>query len=148
MDAALVTTAVLALDAARANGTDVSFAGMRKAMRVAVDEDPMQAALVTVLGGSVLFYLAERGHNPKVVRFEDALVFCTTCLNVGYSDIFAKTPAGKAIASTLMTFGPALAAKLFDPPSRVAGESDRALLEAQRAIAHKLDAILGELRKE
>jgi hypothetical protein len=47
-----------------------------------------------------------------------------------------------------MTFGPELAAKLFDPPCRVAGESDRALLEAQRAIAHKLDAILGELRKE
>ncbi len=36
--------------------------------------------------------------NPKVKRFEDALVFCTTCMSVGYSDIFAKTPTGKAVS--------------------------------------------------
>jgi voltage-gated potassium channel len=79
--------------------------------------DPMGAVLATVLGGSWLFYKAERGHNPKVKSFYDALVYVSTNLSVGYSDIFAKTPRGKAIGSVLMTYGPAMAAKIFDTPA-------------------------------
>ena len=110
------------------------------------------ATVVTVLGGSFLFYVAEKGHNPKVTSYWDALVFISTCLSVGYADIFARTPAGKAIASAVMTFGPAMSGAILEPPAR-GGESGKArsaalteLLQVQRAIAGKLDAILEELR--
>ncbi len=78
--------------------------------------DPMGTVLAAVVSSAWLFYKAERGHNPKVESFYDALVYCSTNMSVGYSDIFARTPAGKAIGSLLMTYGPAMAAKIFDPP--------------------------------
>ncbi len=80
-------------------------------------KDPMGSVLATVLGGAWLFYTAERGHNPKVKSYYDALVYVSTNLSVGYSDIFAKTPRGKAIGTALMTYGPAMAAKIFDAPA-------------------------------
>lgn len=151
IDPAMAATAVLALSSARARGVDLSLASVGATLRHAVEEDPMQAALATVLGSSVLFYYAERGANPEVRRFEDALVFCTTCLNVGYAQIYARTPTGKAIAAFLMTYGPALASKILDPPrrdaEREAAKESEALLAAQRSIADKLDAILSELQR-
>ena len=80
-------------------------------------KDPMGSVLAAVLGGAWLFYKAERGHNPKVKSYYDALVYCSTNLSVGYSDIFAKTPRGKAIGTALMTYGPAMSAKIFDTPT-------------------------------
>src|SRR6478672_8154045 len=80
-------------------------------------KDPMGSVLAAVLGGAWLFYKAERGHNPKVKSYYDALVYVSTNLSVGYSDIFAKTPRGKAIGTALMTYGPAMAAKIFDAPT-------------------------------
>lgn len=151
IESAMAATALLALSSSRANGVDLSLASVAETLRHAVDEDPMQAALATVLGSSVLFYYAERGANPQVERFEDALVFCTTCLNVGYAQVFARTPAGKAIAAFLMTYGPALASRILDPPrphlARDVPTESEQLLAAQRTIADKLDAILGELRR-
>ena len=79
--------------------------------------DPMGSVLAAVLGGAWLFYKAERGHNPKVKSYYDALVYVSTNLSVGYSDIFAKTSRGKAIGTALMTYGPAMAAKIFDAPT-------------------------------
>lgn len=71
--------------------------------------------LASVLGVStVLFYLAEREHNPKVNDIWDALVYTTTCLSVGYGDIFAHTPIGKVLGSALMTVGPSMAGKALD----------------------------------
>jgi hypothetical protein len=86
-------------------------------------KDPMGSVLATVLGGAWLFYKAERGHNPKVKSYYDALVYVSTNLSVGYSDIFAKTPRGKAIGTALMTYGPAMAAKIFDAPTAPAGSA-------------------------
>jgi len=79
--------------------------------------DPMGTVLATVLGGAWLFYRAERGHNPNVKSYYDALVYVSTNLSVGYCDIFARTPRGKAIGAMLMTYGPAMATKIFDAPS-------------------------------
>lgn len=118
MDHALLATAVLALASAPRGALPTSLDELGNLVRARADGDPMQAAITAVLGGAALFYRAERGVNPKVQRFEDALVFCTTCMSVGYSDIFARTPTGKAVASFLMTFGPALSARLLDAPKR------------------------------
>ena len=57
--------------------------------------EPANAIVLTVLGAAAAFYVAERGKNPKVTSFYDALVYAATNLSVGYSDIFAKTPGGK-----------------------------------------------------
>jgi len=106
--------------------------------------DPMGTVLATVLGGAWLFYRAERGHNPKIQSYYDALVYVSTNLSVGYSDIFAKTPRGKAIGSALMTYGPAMAAKIFDPPAATAAAAVAAPESAatSAAIVERLDRIL------
>jgi hypothetical protein len=115
-----------------------------------VASDPFDAAVVTVVGGAFLFYVAEKGRNPKVQTYWDALVFISTCMSVGYADVFARTPAGKAIASAVMTVGPALSGAILEEPrSPVAKSADNGASEAiavQRVIVEKLEAILGELR--
>ncbi len=113
-------------------------------------EDPMNAIVATVLLGSAAFYRAERDHNPKVASFYDALVYVSTNLSVGYSDILATTDAGKAIGAMLMTYGPALADRVFDVPNEAAqraaeGERSEAAL---RDIAGKLELILKELQSQ
>jgi voltage-gated potassium channel len=151
---ALDESAALALVASLAGvsgGGAASYGSLKNGLRAAIANDPFDATVVTVLGGSFLFYVAERGHNPKVTSYWDALVFISTCLSVGYADIFARTPAGKAIASAVMTFGPAMSGALLDPPATTESKegekgASSELLEVQRAIVDKLDAILGELR--
>jgi hypothetical protein len=119
-----------------------ALARLKSGLREKYVDDPIGSTTTTVLVASWLFYRAERGHNPKVQSFYDALVYVSTNLSVGYSDILAKTPAGKAIGSTLMTFGPAMAAGLLDEPN--AGKKSRA--ETQ-AIVDRLDGILAALER-
>ena len=119
-------------------------------MRDKQAEDPMNATVFTVLLGAAAFYAAERGKNPKVTSFYDALVYVSTNISVGYSDIFAKTDMGKTIGSALMTYGPALATRVFDPPHEAreqaaGGERSEAAL---RDIAGKLELILQELQQQ
>jgi hypothetical protein len=127
-----------------------TYAALKQGLKEAAASDPFDAAMVTVLGGSFLFYVAEKGKNPQVTSFWDALVFISTCLSVGYADVFARTPAGKAIAAAVMTFGPALSGALFEGGASPAEEKTAPAPELaafQRAIVEKLDAILGELRR-
>ena len=117
---------------------DQRFAGLT--------ENPAQSTVSLVTGAAVLFYLAERNHNPKVRDIYDALVYCTTNISVGYCDIFAHTPAGKLIGSALMTIGPSLAAKTLDgskgaaaAPTLSSDETQQQILATLREIAAKLD---------
>jgi hypothetical protein len=126
-------------------GVPMSVGGLKQAAKAAIAKDPIDAISVTVLGGSYLFYLAEKGHNPKVESYFDALVFISTCLSVGYSDIFARTSAGKAIATAVMTFGPAMSGALLEGPAEKP-KLDDDQIAIQRAILGKLDAILEELK--
>jgi len=104
-------------------------------------EKPCQNTVAMVTGAAVLFYLAERGKNPKVRDIYDALVYCTTNISVGYCDIFAQTPVGKLIGSTLMTLGPAMAAKTLDGLKKAEpdGDTQRQILATLREIASKLN---------
>jgi hypothetical protein len=131
----------------------------KSGIREGYARDPMGSVLATVLGGAWLFYRAERGHNDKVKTFYDALVYVSTNLSVGYCDIFAKTTRGKAIGSVLMTYGPAMAAKIFDVPSAAAAPttagaasdpakaatSEPASPLASKDILDRLDRILAVL---
>jgi hypothetical protein len=145
-------TAAFALMASVASAglARADFALMKKSLREAIASDPLEANLVTVAGGAYLFYLAEKGKNPKVQTYWDALVFVSTCMSVGYADVFARTPAGKAIASAIMTIGPALSGALLDEPKSPAESAPQAQederIAIQRVIVDKLDAILSELR--
>lgn len=112
----------------------------KSGLREKYAEDPIGSTLGTVLVSSLLFYRAERGHNPKVKTFYDALVYVSTNLSVGYCDIFAMTPEGKAVGSALMTFGPAMATRLLDEPRK--GEEPTA---DTRAVTERLDRILAAL---
>jgi voltage-gated potassium channel len=118
---------------------------LKNGIRDGYTKDPMGSTMATVLVASWLFYRAERGHNPKVTSFYDALVYISTSLSVGYSDIFAKTPAGKTIGSTLMTFGPAMAAGLFDEYRVPKGAAESNAKDA--AIVERLDRILAALEQ-
>jgi hypothetical protein len=127
-------------------GLPASWDGLKRGLRDTVTRDPLDALLVTVLGGSFLFWLAERDVNPRVGTFFDALVFVTTNLSVGYSDIFAKTPVGKTIASAIMTVGPAMAATALAPPGGERPELPKEAVAIADALGGKLDAILSEMR--
>jgi hypothetical protein len=134
-------------------GGELSFGAAKSGFREVVRRDPLDAIVVAVLGGAYLFHLAEKDKNPKCESFWDALVFIATSLSVGYDDVFAKTEAGKAIASFVMTFGPALAAAAFNPSAaekeavdaKAAAHAAEAM-ELQRAILARLDAILASMR--
>lgn len=125
---------------------DPLFEGLKRDFRTAATEDPIDSVLLTVLIGSHLFYQCEKGINPKVVTFNDALVFVSTSISVGYSDIFAKTEKGKLIATALQTFGPALSAQALDKPHVASNRMDEELLATQHQMLDKLDAILTELK--
>ena len=138
--------AALAVAGALAGSGLSSYGELKATLKEAMAKDPFDATVITVVAGAFLFYLAERGKNPKVRTYWDALVFISTCLSVGYADIFARTPAGQAIASAVMTFGPAMSGAIFEPRGAPAPEPSAEMIAVQQAIVDKLDAILAELR--
>ncbi len=104
---------------------------------------PMESLAGFLFATSAAFYLAERGVNPKIKTFVDSVYYISTCLSVGYADIFAQTQTGRAIATLVMTIGPSMASEALDSPFKAAGSSQR----SQDAMLAKLDEILAELKK-
>lgn len=78
---------------------------------------PAQTTLGIVAASAVAFYHAERRYNRRVRDIYDALLYCATCLNVGYAEVHPVTPIGKLIGAGLQTYGPALAARMLDGQS-------------------------------
>jgi len=103
---------------------------------------PMETLVGFLLGTSAAFYLAERNVNPRVKTYVDALYYISTCLSVGYADIFAQTQTGRAVATLVMTIGPSLASNSLERP----GNALPASVQGQEIIVERLDAILEELR--
>jgi hypothetical protein len=121
--------------------------GVQIPKRVSIDdwagklaEKPAQNTVAFATAAAVLFYIAERGHNPKVRDIYDAMVYCTTNLSVGYSDIFARTPVGKMVGSALMTFGPALTGRALDGAKPPGPDTQEQMLATLREILGKLQA--------
>jgi hypothetical protein len=146
---ALITLGLLMAGTTR-GGPGQALTRLHEKMRDYQAREPANAIVLTVLGAAAAFYVAERGRNPKVSSFYDALVYAATNLSVGYSDIFAKTPGGKAIGALLMTYGPALATRALDAPGTISGAPmahpggvDDAAVDR---IVASLDAILAQLR--
>ena len=152
VDQAAMGAAVGVLRALLGEDLEASYALLKRRFRETLARDPLDSVLTIVVTGSVLFWLAEKEHNPRCASFFDALAFITTSLSVGYDDVFAKTSVGKAVASVVMTVGPALSARLLEHPLPVAGgTADPAVhesLENQHAILERLDAILDVLKAQ
>jgi hypothetical protein len=108
-----------------------------------VNSHPLESLVGFLFSASWAFYLAERGVNPKIQTFVDALYYISTCMSVGYADIFAQTQQGKLIATLAMAVGPALTASALDPP----GRAEPASAHGQELLLERLDAILVELRQ-
>jgi len=125
---------------------DGELGAMKVGLRALAKRDPMDTVVTTVLTCTVLFYNAERGVNPKVKTPADALLFITTCMSVGYANVFARTTAGKLIASYVMTVGPAMSAKVLDAPAAEAKRSCDETRDFQKALLEKLDTLTAELR--
>lgn len=111
------------------------------------NDEPFTKLVALVGFGAALFYKAEAGQNPKVNSYWDALVYVSTCLSVGYGDIFPHTPLGKAIGSVIMTVGPAMANKAFDGSARVRDKQAAEQKELQLELLGTMKDILAELRK-
>jgi voltage-gated potassium channel len=139
--AALSALGQLARGLLSQGGGELSWPLAKRGLRETLMRDPLDSLAAIVLGGSYLFYLAEKGRNPKVESFWDALTFVTTCLSVGYDDVFARTDSGKAIASFVMTFGPALSGAALEPPAAETAAAEAEALAVQKAILARLDAI-------
>lgn len=110
----LAVLAALAAATSPDLGRDL-FTKAKTALRASYDREPMDTVAATVALGALVFFRAERGTNPKVRSYWDALVYVSTNLSVGYCDIVAMTPAGKAVGSAIMTWGPSMAAGMLGP---------------------------------
>jgi hypothetical protein len=107
-------------------------------------ESPCRNTASVVGLSTVLFYLLEKNRNPKVNDVWDAMVYCSTCLSVGYGDIFARTPLGKILGSALMTMGPAMAAKTLEGEAEEKRDAvQEELLETMRKILTKIEGRAG-----
>src|SRR3954471_16088648 len=107
---------------------------------------PARNTAIFATAAAIVFYYAERGQNPKVNDYYDALVYCTTNLSVGYSDIFAKTSLGKLVGSILMTFGPALSGAALDGPREEGrGETQKEILTTLQQILTHLESQKSQL---
>jgi hypothetical protein len=102
---------------------------------------PARNTAAVVAASAAVFYIAERDHNPKVRDIYDAMIYCSTCLSVGYGDIFAHTPVGKILGTTLMTIGPALSGQALDAEAGAKAERIQAeVLATLQQILQRLPA--------
>jgi hypothetical protein len=117
-------------------------------------DNPLEALVALVTGSAFLLYQVEKDVNEGIQTYDDALYYISTCLCVGYANVFPMTQAGKFIAAVVMMLGPSLSAWVLEGRLvRRQGEAAQALPGAPAApapdmgpVLEKLEAILVELR--
>ena len=102
---------------------------------------PPESLAGFTMSAAAAFYLVEKDANPQINSPVDAFYYISTCLTVGYADVFPATQKGRFIASLAMIIGPALANNLLDPPGREKPSTAR----SQEAMLERLDGILAAL---
>lgn len=112
-------------------------------------DNPLETLLVGVMGSAWVFYLAEKGENEGVNTYDDALYYISTCLSVGYANIFPQTQIGKFVAALVMIVGPSLSGWVVEGHlvQRQRGEAAPAAPD-QPLVVEKLDAILQVLKAQ
>lgn len=120
---------------------------LEKRFVVAARANPLESLATMLIGGSLVFFAAERSVNGKVNSFWDALYFISTCASVGYADIVAKTTVGKAVGSLVMALGPALCAMALDRPDLPPLGAEMEPRTDLTPLLAKMDAMLSELQR-
>lgn len=112
-------------------------------------DNPLETLLVGVMGSAWVFYLAEKGENEGVDTYDDALYYISTCLSVGYANIFPKTQIGKFVAALVMIIGPSLSGWVVEGHlvQRQRGDPPREAPD-QTEVVQKLEAILQVLKAQ
>src|SRR5262249_16365072 len=108
-----------------------------------IGNHPARNTIAAVAVGALMFYVVEKNRNPKVNDVWDAAIYTSTCLSVGYGDIFAKTPIGKIIGTALMTIGPALSNAALDGAANTRHQQSS---QTQEQILSTLQQILAKLQ--
>ncbi len=104
----------------------------------AVDH-PLEALLTLVLGSSWFFYQAERDENPGINSYDDSVYYISTCLSVGYANVFPVTQTGKLIAAVVMMLGPSVTAWVVE--GRLTGRAPDRSSDTE-AILQRLDTLI------
>jgi len=117
---------------------------------------PAETLFVVLAGGALVFFLAERDVNDGVNTYDDAFYYISTCLSVGYANVFPITQTGKLVAALVMAVGPSLSSWVIEGRlvAKQAAEARAAGLVAAppaappdlTPVVEKLDQILQELR--
>jgi hypothetical protein len=118
-------------------------------------DHPLESLITVVLGSAWVLYLAEKDVNEGIQTYDDALYYISTCLSVGFANVFPQTQLGKFVAAVVMMIGPSLSSWVVEgrltarnagtaaaPPPPPAPAPDLA------PLLEKLDAILQELRAQ
>ncbi|MCL4872167.1 MAG: hypothetical protein KJ063_24675 [Anaerolineae bacterium] len=79
-----------------------------------VEKNPMDSTFMFLGAAAAALYRAEKEINPAINSFTDAFFYLSICVSGGSANLSAMTPTGKAIASLVMTIGPAMTAKSLD----------------------------------
>ena len=114
---------------------------MEHALLTQLSGNPFESLCLLVGAGAAVFYWAEAESNEKVNDYWDALQYVSTCLSVGYANIFPVTPVGKIVGALVMLVGPALSSRALDTAD---AESATA---SQQALLAKLDEVIAELKR-
>jgi hypothetical protein len=109
-------------------------------------DNPLEALLVLVTGAATVMYLAERDVNEGINTYDDALYYISTCLSVGYANVFPQTQLGKFVAALVMTLGPSMSSWVVEGRLIRRQSEQRALPPPETEIVAKLDEVIAELR--
>lgn len=114
---------------------------MEHALLTQLSGNPFESLCLLIGAGAAVFYWAEAEANDKVNDYWDALQYVSTCLSVGYANIFPVTPVGKIVGALVMMVGPALSSRALDT-----AETGTAAA-SQQALLAKLDEVIAELKR-
>jgi hypothetical protein len=119
------------------SGDGSNYSVAKQQLRDWVEKDPLDALVAAVVGGGYAYYLAERDDNDACNTPLDGILYASSAL-FGYDTALPKTEHGKAVASLVKTFGPALASSAFDATAAET-RAATAAAEARRAEAAEVD---------
>jgi len=117
-------------------------------------DNPLESLFTVVTGSAWVFYLAERGENEGINTYDDALYYISTCLSVGYANVFPVTQLGKLVAAIVMVIGPSLSSWVVEGrltrrnAALAADEPAPSATPDLDPIVEKLEAILQELKAQ
>ncbi len=136
-----------------ADGGD-NYGAAKQQLREWVDRDPLDSLVAAVIGGGYAYYLAERDTNIACTTPLDGILYTSSAL-FGYDTALPTTEHGRAVASFVKTFGPALASNAFSPTAadkRAAEDAERLRLaqaaEVDRQILARLEDIVMLLERQ